>query len=483
VTRLLRDGLAPLTALLLAATALALPPRPHGDAGEYLLMLESFARHGTPDLRAHDAEALRARLQDEGLTIDEARYLPNYQRGRDGRLYCYHFWGYSLAGWPVRVLLERLGLPPLRALPLTNALVFGLALWGVASLPWSGGRRLLFGGLLLFSPALAFLLWPHPEMFSFALVALALALEGQGRRPAAALAAALASLQNPPLVLLVFLLGGLALADAVRRRQVRPLGLALAAGLAAAAAPLFFLWQFGVFNLSVRPSEAAQSLSLARALDLAVDPDLGLLPHAPLTLIFGVAMALLALARRRFVPAALVLLLLPLVAFATTANSNWNNDTSGPSRYTVWMLPLVAFVLVGASGEAPGRPLRPLAAWGVALALATQAAVVLARGGPLARSDFLEHSAAARFVLDHFPGLYAPTPEVFVERTLGREDDPASPVIYRDAAGRCRKAWLQARHARELLAACGAPEPVQRARLLAAAGGRETKRGWLYVSY
>ena len=35
---------------------------------------------------------------------------------------------------------------------------------------------------------------------------------------------------------------------------------------------------------------------------------------------------------------------------------------------------------------------------------------VLARGGPLARSDFLEHSWAARLVLDHRPALYRPAP-------------------------------------------------------------------------
>lgn len=469
--------------LLLAALALALPPQPHGDAGEYLLMLESFARHGSPDLRAHDVEGLRAALQAEGLSIDEARYLPNYKLGHDGRLYCYHFWGYSLAGWPARWLLERLELPPLRALPLTNALLLGLALVAVARLPWSGDRRLLLAGLVVFSPTLAFVLWPHPEVFSCALVALALALDAQGRRDAAVLAAALASVQNPPLVLLVAFFGGLGLTDALRRRDGRALVRLIGAGLPAVGAPLFFLWQFGVFNLSVRPNEAAESLSLARALDLAVDPELGLLPHAPLTLLLGFGAGVAALARRRFRPAALVLLVLPLVAFATTANSNWNNDTSGPSRYTVWLLPILAFVLAGADGDAPRQPLGRGAAWALSLALATQAAAVLARGGPLARSDFLEHSPAARVALDHFPGLYAPTPEVFVERTLGREDDHASPVIYRDAAGRCRKAFLQPRHAAQLLAACGPADPQTQARLLAASGEKQAKRGWTYVDY
>ena len=231
---------------------------------------------------------------------------------------------------------------------------------------------------------------------------------------------------------------------------------AVLAALPAALPPVFFAWNFGVLNLSVRPSEAAQSLSAARALDLALDPNLGLLPHAPLTLALAFALALAAAARRRVAPALLVLVLAPLLAFACTANSNWNNDTAGPSRYVVWIFPLLAFVVAGGAAS-PERPLGRAAGWALALALATQAVPLLARGGPLAPSDFLRHSWAARLVLDRWPRLYNPAPEVFVERTLGHEQAFEGPVVYRDRASRCRKAWLQPRHAETLLALCGAP--------------------------
>ena len=226
--------------------------------------------------------------------------------------------------------------------------------------------------------------------------------------------------------------------------------------------PLFFQWNFGVWNLSVRPSEAADSLSALRALDLAIDLNLGLLPHAPVTLALGLGVALVALLRRRPQPALEVLLLLPLLAIACTANSNWNNDTAGPSRYVVWMFPLLAFAAAGGGG-APERPPGRAAAWALALALATQAVPLAARGGPLAPSDFLRHSMAARYVLDRWPRLYRPAPEVFVERTLGHEGPYEGPVVYLDAVGRCRKASLQPRHTEKLTALCGAP-PARRAR-------------------
>jgi hypothetical protein len=484
MARLLRDLLLPVAALaLLVGAALRLPLRPHGDAGEYLLMLESWRHHGSPELQPQDRESLRGLLADESLSIDEGRVLPNYHAGRDGRLYCYHFWAYSLAGLPARRLLEARGLSPLRALPVTNALLFGLALGAVAFLPWTGSRRLVLGGLLLLSPALGFLMWPHPEVFSFALVTLALTLAAGGRHAAAVLAGALASLQNPPLLLLVvFLWVGAALA-AGRERRV---GLGLLATLAALPAVVpgaFYQWLFGVFSLSVRPTEAAESLSALRALDLAIDPNLGLLPHAPVTLLLGIGGALGALRRRQGRPALLVLVLLPLLAWATTANSNWNNDTSGPSRYTVWMLPILALVAAGELALGPLRPLGRAAGWALGLALATQAATVLARGGPLAGSDFLEHSWAARLLLDHRPSLYRPAPEVFVERTLHHEGPFEGPVVYRDANGRCRKAWLQWRHAEALVAQCGEPPGPEAARLRDGAARREAKRDWTYVDY
>jgi hypothetical protein len=469
--------------VLLVAAALGLPLRPHGDAGEYLLMLESWRHHGSPELQPSDRESLRSLLPGEGLSIDESRFLPNYHAGRDGRLYCYHFWGYSLAGVPARRLLEALGLSPLRALPVTNALLFGLALAAVALVPWTGARRLALGGLLLLSPALGFLMWPHPELSTFALVTLALVLAARGWPAAAVLAAALASLQNPPLLLLVALLWLEAALTARRSRSVGPVLRASLAALPALLPAAFFQWQFGVFNLSVRPAEAAESLSALRALDLAIDPNLGLLPHAPLTLLLGVGAAFAALRGRRVRTALLVLVLLPLLAYATTANGNWNNDTSGPSRYTVWMLPILAFAAAGEIALGPTRPLGRAAGWALGLAVATQGVAVLARGGPLARSDFLEHSWAARAVLDRRPSLYRPAPEVFVERTLHHEGAFEGPVVYRDASGRCRKAWLQWRQAEALIAACGEPPGPMGERLRAEAGRRETKRGWTYVDY
>jgi hypothetical protein len=147
------------------------------------------------------------------------------------------------------------------------------------------------------------------------------------------------------------------------------------------------------------------------------------------------------------------------------------------------MLPILAFVAAAEVGGPAVRSPGRLAAAALGLALATQAAAVGVRGGPLAPSDFLEHSPTARFVLDRWPALYNPKPEVFVERTRGHEGPVEGPVIYRDAEGRCRKAWLQWRHAGALVAQCGPPPGEMAERLEAKAARRNVKRLRTYVDY
>ena len=56
--------------------------------------------------------------------------------------------------------------------------------------------------LLPSSPVLGFLLWPHPEVLSFSMATFALVAGMRGRSGLAALCAAVASVQNPPLALL-----------------------------------------------------------------------------------------------------------------------------------------------------------------------------------------------------------------------------------------------------------------------------------------
>ena len=470
-----------LVALGLVSLALWAPPVVEGDGAEYLLMCESLYRHGSPALRADDVDALRARAGPDGSwwSSREPATLSAYFTATDARRYAWHFWGYSLLAVPARALMAATGGDALRAMPLTNALCLaGMTAVVLLVPPWGLGRRALVAALALVSPVLPFLRWTHPDSFAFAAAVSSLALHARAPRTAL-VCAAVASWQAPPLFLLVLLLWARSALPAVRAGALRSAALTTAAALPMALPPVFFLFLFGTPNLAARQSfMRASDLSVRRALDLALDPNIGLLPHTPVLIALAALTGVAALARGRWRDLETQLLVTAAgVAVASTFNVNWNNATTGPSRYALWALPLLLWA-VAAPGTRPHRPAL------LAAACLVQAAIVMARGGPLAPVDYLRHSVAARAVLDRWPALYDPTPEIFVERTTGREHEfPPPPFVHRGEDGRCRKALLRIRFAEALEHACGPIPAGQRGRFFPRPADAEERNSWAYVSW
>lgn len=280
---------------------------------------------------------------------------------------------------------------------------------------------------------------------------------------AATLAAALAAMQNPPLVFLVAALWARAWLPELRsgrrnpRETVRRFSLASLAALPAALPPLFYLWKLGTPSPLARVSTDASLLSLRRALELFFDLNVGLLPYLPLTVLLFLLASALKLARwRTALPAAERLALLLVMALACTVTHNWNGGAAGPSRYTVWLLPFLVMAVAELvdAWHAGGSALKRLALIVATLAVAAQAFAFFARGGLVQGEDSLEHSYAARLVLQRTPSLYNPTPSVFVSRTLHR-DVIREFAVYRDEEGRCRKAYARPKDGAQLLALCG----------------------------
>jgi len=478
------QAVAALATAALVLTALVAHPIPAGDAGEYLAMAESLWRHGTPEMRPGDVYGLAA-VASGMADINFADVRRGYFEDRAGARLSYHFWGYSALGLPVRAVLRLTGARAVRALPLANALLFSAALWAVAQARrLCGTERLALTCLLLFSPALWLLLWPHPEVYTFSMVTLALVGLSARKLGAALLATSAAAMQNPPLIVLagaiwILILKDRVLVPASLAVRVRALALAGLLSLPAVVPMVYFYVHFGTPSVIARQGGATLDvLSLRKALELFFDLDLGLLPCVPIVILAWAAGVAVCLVRRTvaldFLAAAV---LLPMALMCSTT-TNWNHGATGPSRYAVWMTPLLygAFLAwrtrLGGSDTAPPHAYRVL----LAAAVATQAAITLGRGGPLARPDYLDHSAAARFALRHAPTLYNPSPEIFVARTLHLDApgylDLTRPVLYRDG-GTCRKAWARPEDLDALAAACGRTPRRE----------RSDAEGWSYVSF
>jgi hypothetical protein len=468
---LLRAGYALAVAWILA-TALARPPTLLGDAGEYVLMTESFARHASPDARPTDVTSLIEKLRGERLGLKLKQLLAAFVPNAAGRRYCYHFWGYSLATLPAKILLHVVGLTDLKAGQLTNAFVLLFALHQALFVaPFGRVARSTLALLTLFSPIAWYLLWTHPETACASAVLLALVWSAAGRPHAAILAAAAAAMQNPPILFLVAALWARAWVPGLRdwhdapRALARRVLIASLAALPAAAPPLFYLVTLGTPSPLVQVATDPGLLSLRRATELFFDLNLGMLPYLPATvLLFGVATLVQLFARRTALAAFERCALLLVMALSCTVTQNWNSGAAGVSRYAVWLLPLLFMGLAEfvEAGVTAGSRTRNAIIAVAALAVVSQAAGLYARGGLVQGDDSLTHSYAARLVLRHAPSLYNPTPHIFVSRTQHQALAPEF-ALYVDESGRCRKAFARPKDAARLISACGVLPPSREA--------------------
>ena len=377
-----------------------------GDGPEYLMMLESWFRHGTPDQRAADAIALARWVQPMPERVHSGYFVT-----ADGRWYSYHFWLYSLLGVPFKALLRLVHGDELEAFRWLNvtALVATVAVaLRARSMPRS--RRALFVVLAAVSPVLWTVRWPHAEVLVWAALTLGVLAFDARRYVLASALFATAATQSQPLALFALL----AVGCAVRERPKRDAALALGVASVAALPPIFYAWHFGRANLMADAGLLdARLVGVRRFLSLLIDPDLGLLVHAPAALVLG-ALGVVTLARRRD-GRAMALATCALVAMASFgATVNWNAGSCGLLRYGVYVLPILAWL------AARGLP-RGSAAMGAAFVLVlVQAARVPSRFGA---DDSLFHDAAADWLYRQAPGLYDPVPETFVERTVGAPTD------------------------------------------------------------
>lgn len=441
-----------------------------GDAGEYLLTLEAFANHGTPDVRTADAASLGAAARRAPVRGEFASLWSETRLSRQGRTFTRHFWAYPLAALPAKILLRAIGGNELAAPQITNAVLLVGAAWFVLLAPWLDRRVAAWWAVLsLIGPAAWFCVWPHPEVFTFALVTVAVACAMGGRFVPATVALGVASTQNPPLAPVAAALA--AVAATRHPRSPQRLALALGALVPAVVPPLFYMVTVGRPSLIFGESASFESVSLSKATDLLLDLNMGLLPYVPgVVALAAVGLVARGPDRLRIVACWAAFL---VGALGASAGIIWNFGTSGPSRYAVWLSP---FLIAAASQLARQR-------WGVvalATALAAQAAVVITRLPRWGEDDHERHSYAATFVLRRWPALYNPHEHIFLDRTPSLFPD--GPRIFRDGTV-CRKALAQKRHAEALAAACG-PLPEQFvvwSREIARAGvGRDS---WRYVTY
>lgn len=388
--------------LILILASVLVRPMAGGDATEYLYMTHGWINHWSPDLRPGDGNTAEPILRAMGYT----NHVPGegYFGTDNGRSFSAHFWLYSLSMVPATLFMRLIHGNEFAAFQITNVLFFTVA---IAVVLWYGkeGNRYLLLGFSVLSPVLWYLRWPGPEVYTWSLVLMSLALATARRYGPAALCAALAATQNPSLVFLVAFIVFLALETG----HPATIASTVAAGLVSFAPMVFTYAMYGY--VSVFTAFGLVDLSLIsppRTASFLFDLNQGMLPYVPFLLLSLAAVTLMIATRRDFIGLC-ALITIGLVILPTEATTNWNAGGMGMARYAVWVVPMCAWLV--SQHVRSGRNVNRLFAAVFALEVA-----VLAYQSP--HMNYVAETPLAAYILETAPALYNPDPEIFAERQL-----------------------------------------------------------------
>lgn len=393
------------------------PVQLHGDGFEYLYMTQAFQNHLSPNLTDADIASLQPALIKNNVptTLNPFNgFFPT----KSGLKFSYHFWLYSLVVAPAKISLDGLGLNGLLAFQITNTILFLAALWSVLLLSaLEENRKVMLTAFLCVNPAVWYLTWWHPEVFTYSLAILSLVFFTRRQYKTAALFSAIASTQNPPLI---FLAGYLAIVDVTQYWPkitiVRLIKTALP--FAPAFMPsVFYTIFYGTPNIIYNQGAGLSYITPQKFIDFFLDLNMGILPYMPILLVFFLIVFFKNIWEQSYLGMGWGLTIM-IIVLSATQTRNWNSDCAGLMRYAVWVTPLIAFFVIDRIKMAPGW--KDLWMGGIAY----QLALVVYFGGVTAMISAVEMGPIAKIVLDRFPQFYSPEKETFIERTNHNEDQP-----------------------------------------------------------
>lgn len=408
---------AALFALLYAAALLLLAaassPRRVGDGGEYLVMATRLAALERPSLTRAELDAAAASLRQLGSGFEASLLVYPRLVGRDGRQDFLHYWLYPLLAAPMVPVARASGLHVNWAFTFTNIILLAGSFFLVA-------RHVAWPVVLavFVSPIVWWVDKAHTEAFLFGAVSAAAAM-ARVSPGGAVLLYGLAGAQNAALGLTFPLFAGLVWTAGRPGARWRPHEWsAVAVAMLLVASPMLYTWQ-RLQTVSTMADYAELGWPSFRMLAaFLAEPNIGLLPSAPVYALVLIAPACRAV--RRALPHWWLWGVLQVaLVFVWSQNPNANHGgTPGLNRWVLSLLALGLPWLAGAYVEASKparRVMTPLilaaCIWSVAWHM------------PHRPEDYLRRTRLAQWLWGAGWVQITP-PEVFAERTQRRE--PAS---------------------------------------------------------
>lgn len=423
-----------------------------GDIAEYFGITESLLNHGGVHLTPGDQHRLEQTLHPA--------YFHNpgyYVMGRNNNRYPVHFIAYSILATPIRAIIDYTPISPLHALTLTNLAIIA---FGLLYIFWrfrlTSTQQILLMSCFFLSPLLFFIPWPGPDIFFITVLLISLFYFRDGLYTKAALLSAIASWHSQPILILAFCFAGMAFLD-VHTRIMKTLSNLLYTVLALVLPYIYNLFAFGALTpwtilqdgWTIMRGFGIHNMSVWKLYEQFFDLNTGLFWYMPILMIFGILSLVFQSHANRKNRWLFIFFLLTCFFYQT--NPGWHYGTAGygPSRHIIFFIPLILFAITTIQNRKKAHTLL------LTVGLTTQLLVLQMNNSLLPNFEHtLRHNALATFVLNTYPNLYTPTPEIFTDRT-NHDDVPYPTSAIYTYNGTCKKAYILFTDIQKLTDACG----------------------------
>lgn len=410
-------------------------PERKGDGYEYIAMSQAFLSHGTPNITEDDVakivqysgnKSLKGFVELSPLTLN-LKGSPPYFKGKSEKIYSYHFWLYSLINTPAFLFTRTLGVPDTLSFSITNlamALVASFVIF--SSIRLTGLQRFSFLGFFWVCGTTYYLRWGHPEVFSAAFTCCALVFFYDRNYVIAAIFAAIASTQNPPIAILAAAMMGFGFILSIRKNGLKNSSVTIPLYFLASSvvlfAPLFWKFNFDTWSLISKCGGAKTGLiSAERVFSFIFDLNQGMLVGSGSYFLAIIVCGLVSLFHREVRLLCLAFYFILVTLMMTTlcaATINMNSDCNVLSRYAYWLSIPIGFAAVILVDRK-----RMVSMNVIGFAFVSQAYIVGSQnifGG----ESYLKMNKLAKSVFSNHPFFYNPVPEIFIRRVMKSDNFP-----------------------------------------------------------
>ena len=411
--------------LFLCTEALTQKPFISGDGHEYYLMTESFFNHLSPELTVNDISNALKRSAMFHFTIPYIHNDPisGYYKSDSGEKYSYHFFAYSLLNLPIKALLVAFNLNDLKSFQITNTILFIAMLFFLyfkSDLLLT--NRILLVILSTLNPVVYYLKWTSPEVYTYVMVIMSLILFKNEKYKSSFVFMAMASWQNPPVLifsLLVYTANCFRYFKGHQYKKIILEGLSLSLFLWPL---LFYFYHFGVFNLiAAKGYSSIHNISIIKVWDLFFGLQHGIVLYSVVILCTFFYMIIRSIFRKEIHQIRLIYVIsVFLMTVATTTTPNWNSGMDHVIRYGVWVYPFLLFYVLSFIGNGIKTITFMNSLFFIIIFLNAK------------HFTTLNFNKLSQFILSNYPSLYITEPQTFCAATHHQDGNMSLPCVFAD---------------------------------------------------